>query len=148
MVEQREVICGRFAGQQCRHAGDGLLHAGGVGQQLPERIANVLVRGTALGLNEVGIAVAVGAAGMNLDTADAIELAEMLQFLSDWLARDPARPLPRRVRRPPAYGISHLRGDLDRFTFLFGGNDGEPLFGPGQQYHPRPPHPGSFSAVR
>jgi hypothetical protein len=28
---------------------------------------------------------------MKLDAADAAELAEMLQFLSDWLARDPAR---------------------------------------------------------
>jgi hypothetical protein len=29
----------------------------------------------------------------------------------------------------PAYGISQLRMDLDRFTFLLGGNDGEHLFG-------------------
>jgi len=29
----------------------------------------------------------------------------------------------------PAYNTSHLREDLDRFTFLLGGSDGEPLFG-------------------
>ena len=29
----------------------------------------------------------------------------------------------------PAYGLHALRTDLDRFTFLLGGNDGEFLFG-------------------
>jgi hypothetical protein len=29
---------------------------------------------------------------VKLDAADAAELAEMLQFLSSWLARDPGRP--------------------------------------------------------
>ncbi len=33
--------------------------------------------------------------------------------------------LARRFRRPPAYGIQHLRDDLDRFIFLLGGSDGE-----------------------
>jgi len=73
--------------------------------------------------------------GMNLDTADAAELAEMLQFLSQWLARDPGRltaSLEDFVGHP-AYGLSQLRMDLDRFTFLLGGNDGEPLFGPRPQ---------------
>jgi len=70
----------------------------------------------------------------NLDTADAAELAGLLQFLSQWLARDPghlAESLEDFVGHP-AYGISQLRMDLDRFTFLLGGNDGEPLFEPGQ----------------
>jgi hypothetical protein len=31
----------------------------------------------------------------------------------------------------PAYGTEQLRQDLDRFTFLLGGDDGESLFGPG-----------------
>jgi len=31
----------------------------------------------------------------------------------------------------PAYGIAQLRQDLDRFTFLLGGDDGESLFGHG-----------------
>ncbi len=30
----------------------------------------------------------------------------------------------------PAYGISQLRDDLERFVFLLGGGDGERLFGP------------------
>ena len=29
----------------------------------------------------------------------------------------------------PAYGLHALRTDLDRFTFLLGGTDGEDLFG-------------------
>jgi hypothetical protein len=67
---------------------------------------------------------------MKLDAADAAELAEM-QFLSGWLARDPARlgaSLDDFVGHP-AYGISQLRQDLERFVFLLGGSDGEPLFG-------------------
>jgi hypothetical protein len=67
-----------------------------------------------------------------LDTGDAIELAELLQFLSGWLARDPARlgaSLADYVGHP-AYNVGELRQDLDRFTFLLGGDDGESLFGP------------------
>jgi hypothetical protein len=30
----------------------------------------------------------------------------------------------------PAYGLTQLRQDLERFVFLLGGSDGEPLFGP------------------
>jgi hypothetical protein len=30
----------------------------------------------------------------------------------------------------PAYGLQQLHDDLERFTFLLGGSDGEPLFGP------------------
>jgi hypothetical protein len=30
----------------------------------------------------------------------------------------------------PACGIAQLRDDLERFVFLLGGSDGEPLFGP------------------
>jgi hypothetical protein len=68
---------------------------------------------------------------ISLDAADAGELAEMLQFLSDWLARDPGRlaaSLEEFVGHP-AYGIQQLRDDLDRFVFLLGGSDGEHLFG-------------------
>jgi hypothetical protein len=56
----------------------------------------------------------------------------MLQFLSDWLARDPPRlgaSLDEFVG-DPAYGLGDLRGDLDRFTFLLGGSGGESLFSP------------------
>ena len=68
---------------------------------------------------------------VNLDAGDAAELAEMLQFFSDWLARDPDRlaaSLAEFVGHP-AYSTQQLRADLDRFTFLLGGSDGEPLFG-------------------
>ena len=69
---------------------------------------------------------------MSLDAVDAAELAELLQFLSQWLSRDPDRlgaSLEAFVGHP-AYGTAQLRQDLDRFTFPLGGSDGEPLFGP------------------
>jgi hypothetical protein len=69
---------------------------------------------------------------MRLDAADAAELAEMLQFLSGWLGRDPGRlgASLEQFAGHPAYGISQLRGDLERFVFLLGGSDGEQLSGP------------------
>ena len=72
---------------------------------------------------------------MKLDVTDAAELAEMLQFLSGWLARDPGRlgPSLEEFVGHPAYGITQLRDDLERFVFLLGGSDGESLFGPGQR---------------
>ncbi len=72
---------------------------------------------------------------VKLDVTDAAELAEMLQFLSQWLARDPARlaaSLEDFVGHP-AYGLGELRGDLERFVFLLGGSDGEHLFGRPEQ---------------
>ena len=69
---------------------------------------------------------------VKLDAADAAELAGMLQFLSGWLARDPARlaaSLEEYVGHP-AYGISQPHDHLERFIFLLGGSDGEALFGP------------------
>ncbi len=68
---------------------------------------------------------------MKLDANDAAELAEMLQFLSQWLVRDPGRlgPSLEAFVGHPAYGITQLRADLERFAFLLGGSDGEPLFG-------------------
>jgi hypothetical protein len=70
---------------------------------------------------------------VRLDAVDAAELAELLQFLSQWLARDRRRlgsSLGEFVGHP-AYNVGELRGDLDRFTFLLGGDDGESLFGHG-----------------
>jgi hypothetical protein len=69
---------------------------------------------------------------LRLDAVDAAELAELLQFLAGWLARDPDR-LGASLRDyvgHPAYGTAQLRQDLHRFTFLLGGDDGESLFGP------------------
>jgi hypothetical protein len=64
--------------------------------------------------------------------ADAAELVEMLQFLSEWLARDPDRlgPSLAEFAGHPAYGLAHLRDDPQRFIFLLGGSDGEQLLGP------------------
>jgi hypothetical protein len=64
---------------------------------------------------------------VTLDAGDAAELAEMLSFLRQWLARDPARlgPSLEEFAGNPAYGTRHLRDDLDRFVFLLGGSDEE-----------------------
>jgi hypothetical protein len=70
-----------------------------------------------------------------LAPADAAELAEMLQFLSDWLARDRDH-LEASLESfvgSCAYGTRQLRDDLARFIFLLGGSDGEPLFDPQRQ---------------
>ena len=68
---------------------------------------------------------------MKLDIVDAAELAELLQFLSQWLARDPGHLAASLAEfgGHPAYGLDELRGALERFVFLLGGNDGESLFG-------------------
>ena len=70
---------------------------------------------------------------VRLDVVDAAELAELLQFLSQWLARDPGRlgACLEQFVGSPAYNVGQLRQDLDRFTFLLGGDDGESLFGHG-----------------
>jgi hypothetical protein len=71
----------------------------------------------------------------SLDTGDAVELSEMLQLLSDWLAADPD-PLDASLTRfigHPAYSAGQLQADLHRFVFLLGGDDGQALFaGPTQ----------------
>jgi hypothetical protein len=71
---------------------------------------------------------------VSLDTADATELAELLQFLSDWLASDHDRlgTSLQTFAGSHSYDTRQLRSDLDRFAFLLGGNDGEPLFQPGR----------------
>jgi hypothetical protein len=73
--------------------------------------------------------------GVTLAPADAAELAEVLQFLSDWLARDQDHleaSLEGFVGNC-AYGTQQLRDDLARFIFLLGGSDDEPLFDPERQ---------------
>ena len=68
---------------------------------------------------------------VRLDATDAIELAEMLQFLSQWLTCDPAHlgASLGGFAGNPAYGIGRLRDDLEHFVFLLGDSDGEPMFG-------------------
>jgi len=55
---------------------------------------------------------------LRLDVVDAAELAELLQFLAGWLARDPDRlgaSLEAFVGHP-AYGTAQLRQDLNRLS--------------------------------
>jgi hypothetical protein len=68
------------------------------------------------------------------DVADAIELAELLEFLSDWLESDHGTftaSLTRFVGSPD-YGPDSLRDDFARFRFLLGFTDGEGVFTPGE----------------
>ncbi len=71
-----------------------------------------------------------------LDSGDAGELAEMLEFLDGWLGGD-ADCLGASVRRfvgSDGYGVAQLRMDLQRFVFLLGGSDGGVLFGEDVDY--------------
>jgi hypothetical protein len=71
---------------------------------------------------------------ISIDTTDAVELAELLQFLTGWITSDPGRLRESLLTYvgDPAYGTQELQDDLHRFAFLLGGNDGEALFSPGQ----------------
>jgi hypothetical protein len=63
-----------------------------------------------------------------LDTADAIELTEILQFVKEWLTTDSeARASFARFVGTPGYDAADLCADIDRLSFLLGGNDGEHL---------------------
>ena len=63
--------------------------------------------------------------GITLHPADAIELAEMLAFISQWLTTDPRLESSfAAFVGHPAYSTRHLRDDLHRFAFLLG-SDGE-----------------------
>jgi len=67
---------------------------------------------------------------VSLDVVDADELMGMLDFISRWVAGD-REVLDRSLRRfvgVEGYDIESLRGDLERFIFLLGG-DAEGLFG-------------------
>ena len=69
---------------------------------------------------------------VKLDAADATELAEMLQFLTDWLATDHTR-LAASLEQfvgDPAYSLTQLREDLQQFAFLLGGSHSEQTFSP------------------
>lgn len=67
---------------------------------------------------------------VSLNLADADELMGMLDFISKWAAGD-REVLDRSLRGfvgVEGYDVESLRGDLERFIFLLGG-DGEGLFG-------------------
>ena len=66
---------------------------------------------------------------MNLDPADAAELADLLQFVAGWLASDRehiASSLLHCAGDVP-YGPGQLHLDLDRFTALLRGDNGKSL---------------------
>jgi hypothetical protein len=70
--------------------------------------------------------------GVNLAPDHAVELTELLEFLTAWLSSDPNvldASLHRYVGHP-AYNIDRLKGDLARFTFLLGGDTDGELFQP------------------
>jgi hypothetical protein len=72
---------------------------------------------------------------MDLAVEDIVELAEMLDFLHDWLGGADADLLAASLRRfmdTDGYDLPGLRSELSRFTFLIGGSDGDELFEPEQ----------------
>jgi hypothetical protein len=63
-----------------------------------------------------------------LDIADAVELTELLQFVKEWLTtNNDARASFARFIGTPGYDAADLCADIDRLSFLLGGNDGEHL---------------------
>jgi hypothetical protein len=63
---------------------------------------------------------------------DAVELGELLTFLSDWLAGNDQAQLSASLHRfvgTDGYDLNELRTDLARFGFLLGTDDGTELFG-------------------
>lgn len=72
---------------------------------------------------------------VRLELIDATELAEMLTFISQWLAGPDQSQLAASLSRyvdTDRYHLTELRTDLARFTFLLGHNDGEQLSGTDQ----------------
>ena len=68
---------------------------------------------------------------MELVAEDAVELAEMLSFIRDWLGGPDEQMLAASFRRfvnPGGYDLAELRSDLAKFAFLIGGSDGEEVF--------------------
>jgi hypothetical protein len=68
---------------------------------------------------------------VRLDAVDAVELGEVLEFLSRWFASD-ARNLTVSLDGfvgAFGYDLDELRGDVSRFAFLLGGDHDAALFG-------------------
>jgi hypothetical protein len=69
---------------------------------------------------------------IRIELSDAIELAELLTFLADWLSASQRQPLTDSFTAfvgHDVFDIDDLRNDLHRFVFLLGLSDGEQLFG-------------------
>ncbi len=66
---------------------------------------------------------------MNLDPADAAELADFLRFIAGWLASDREHMTSSLLRYAGdvPYGLGQLRLDLDRFASLLTEDNGRPL---------------------
>jgi hypothetical protein len=58
-----------------------------------------------------------------LDAGDAVELAELLGFVADWLTNEGPSLAPSLRRHAGAedYDVDELRNDIRRFEFLLGG---------------------------
>lgn len=69
-------------------------------------------------------------APVTLRADDALELAELLEFLSDWIEDNYERASrPLNLFTAWGYDIDELRRDLARFAFLVGGNGERFVFG-------------------
>ena len=69
---------------------------------------------------------------IRIDLADAVELAELLTFLADWLSGSQRQTLAESLAAyvgHPSCDVDELAADLHRFVFLLGLSDGEQLFG-------------------
>jgi hypothetical protein len=69
---------------------------------------------------------------IRLDHGDAIELAELLSYLTDWFSSSQKQILTNSLATfvgHTSYSLDELRGDLHRFVFLLSLSDGEQLFG-------------------
>jgi hypothetical protein len=69
---------------------------------------------------------------ISLHHSDAIELAELLTFLTDWLSGAHKQTLADSLAGfvgQDIYRIDELHADLHRFVFLLGQSDGKQLFG-------------------
>ena len=69
---------------------------------------------------------------INLELSDAVELAELLTFLADWLSGSQRQTLADNLTAfvgHPGYHVDQLAADLHRFVFLLGLSDSDQLFG-------------------
>jgi hypothetical protein len=69
---------------------------------------------------------------INLDLSDAIELAELLTFLADWISSSQHQTLTDSLIAfvgHRGYDVDELAAHLHRFVFLLGQSDGEQVFG-------------------
>jgi hypothetical protein len=67
-----------------------------------------------------------------IEFTDAVELAEMLEFIARWLSGDQRQTLADSfafMGPHTTYRTDDLIADLHRFVFLLGVSDGEELFG-------------------